>query len=887
MKKTILLYIGIILSMLASCQQESPIELSKSNGKECTLSFKVNIPESQIYSRNEFNNGTNITIDNLYLLVFDEHGVLQAKYQATKTLANEGNEGSTTYDSYSATGIVQGTEYYYRVNVVPRSEKTIIHFIANCPVSYANIPLNKSESELIQSLTTEDEKTAYWQRMVLDYLGEDGSDEDKVVDNLPTVYLIRNFAAVQVKEDDGLNFLKAYDLVNIPQKGTVAPALFTSETGFADYLQTVSEGSNLYKELTDDGYHGAEPQGNTYTPSIAELPDNIDNTSELYLYERNHQGVGDKDITFLIVKGYYNDNVANNGDDIWYYRVDFAENFEYLNILRNFRYIITIKSVTGKGYSTPEDAANGNSVNNIDVDIEVERISDGTNYLFVTPTAITVLNQENKTITFDYETNEESVTCPFTPASEYSGAFTEVTPNSDGTISVKMKYYSGEVPNGKQNQTFKVKTPSGLYREVKVTLIDGFEFQDVTFTQNNEGNYEYSFTIPAGLEKSMFPLELFLFEESCSFSPLGDAMSVKLVDILDENGQKTGRQNWGYSATLDWEDYNATYGSTYTYQFVANSPITTDKTMTVSNEYAKQDGTATYTPPTTITITGNNIVDNTLTWYVGDNASSKSVIVTVNSETVDYNWEALTNFNVEKSSDGKTLTITPINNAISDGKLVDIEDETLVLETTDDDKATAELVLSIVDLPLEITDASLTSPIALGTNKEVTLTFKMNKLATITLNATRLTYASSSTRTITTNDDGTITIRYTPDATGNQTITFKTADAVRGGTVTISYDDKEIPLSYNRTSIGNKDVSGGPKQSIEDMQINMNDIPIGSCRYSKSSKKLQNIRFDYDGKDFITDITEITITGTLDKKTYTIRTNVGNLINGSNLQFSN
>ena len=56
----------------------------------------------------------------------------------------------------------------------------------------------------------------------------------------------------------------------------------------------------------------------------------------------------------------------------------------------------------------------------------------------------------------------------------------------------------------------------------------------------------------------MFPLELFLFEESCSFSPLGDAMSVKLEDILNENGQKTGRQNWGYSATLDWEKYNQT-----------------------------------------------------------------------------------------------------------------------------------------------------------------------------------------------------------------------------------------------------------------------------------------------------------------------------------------
>ena len=688
MKKTIILYIGIILSMLASCQQESPIELSKSNGKECTLSFKVNIPESQVYSRNEFNNGTNITIDNLYLLVFDEHGVLQAKYQATKTLANE-NESSTTYDSYSATGIVQGTEYDYRVNVVPRSEKTIIHFIANCPVSYDNIPLNKSESELIQSLTTEDEKTSYWQRMVLDYLGEDGSDEDK--DNLPTVYLIRNFAAVQVKEDDGLNFLKAYDLVNIPQKGTVAPALFTSETGFADYLQTVPEGSNLYKELTDDGYHGAEPQGNTYTPSIAELPDNIDNTSELYLYERNHQGVTAEDITFLIVKGTYNGNT-------YYYRVDFAENFEYLNILRNFRYVITIKSVTGKGYDTPAEAARGNSVNNIDVDIEVEKISDGTNYLFVTPTAITVLNQQNKTITFNYETDEASVTCPFTSASETSGAFTEVTPNSDGTISVKMKYYSGEVPNGKQNQTFKVKTPSGLYREVKVTLIDGFEFQNVTFTQNNEGNYEYSFTIPAGLEKSMFPLELFLFEESCSFSPLGDAMSVKLVDILNENGQKTGRQNWGYSATLDWEKYNQETGSRYTYKFKANTTIDSNKTMTISNEYAKEDGTAKYTPPVaTISIVDKDEhEDGILSWNANADATSVDGLMQTATLTVTegYNGEIISSHSAfSVNIDNGTIKITPTLDALKSTQEIT---ETLIVRTNETPNyKTASLTLKI------------------------------------------------------------------------------------------------------------------------------------------------------------------------------------------------
>lgn len=680
MKKTIILYIGIILSMLASCQQESPIELSKSNGKECTLSFKVNIPESQVYSRNEFNDGTNITIDNLYLLVFDEHGVLQAKYAAKKTTVDE---------DYSATDIVQGQEYEYKVTVVPRSEKTIIHFIANCPVSYANIPLNKSEPELIQSLTTAGNKTAYWQRMELDYLGEDGSDDDTNVDNLPTVYLIRNFAAVQVKQDDGLDFLQAYDLVNVPQKGTVAPVQFTASTGFANY--PTDNSANNYETLTSSGYYGAEPQGNTYSPSIADLPDDIDNTSELYLYERNHQGVTAEDITFLIVKGTYNVNT-------YYYRVDFAENFEYLNILRNFRYVITIKSVTGKGYDTPAEAARGNSVNNIDVDIEVEKISDGTHYLFVTPTAITVLNQQNKTITFNYETDEESVTCPFTSASETSGAFTEVTPNSDGTISVKMKYYSGEVPNGKQNQTFKVKTPSGLYREVKVTLIDGFEFQNVTFTQNNEGNYEYSFTIPAGLEKSMFPLELFLFEESCSFSPLGDAMSVKLVDILNENGQKTGRQNWGYSATLDWEKYNQETGSRYTYKFKANTTIDSNKTMTISNEYAKEDGTAKYTPPVaTISIVDKDEhEDGILSWNANADATSVDGLMQTATLTVTegYNGEIISSHSAfSVNIDNGTIKITPTLDALKSTQEIT---ETLIVRTNETPNyKTASLTLKI------------------------------------------------------------------------------------------------------------------------------------------------------------------------------------------------
>ncbi len=702
MKKYILLHIGIILSLLASCQQEEPLVLSENNGKECTLSFKVNIPQSTTFSRNTFNDGTSITIENLYLLVFDENGILQAGYAAQQV-----NNGVAT--DFPKTGVVQETQYDYQVTVVPRPEKTIIHFIANCPIpleTILNNMANKSESEIIQSLTTtsftnknnvKQYKSAYWQMMELDYLGEDGSDEGTEVDNLPLVQLIRNFAAVQVTQIDGLNFLQAYDLVNVPQSGTVAPYFGNAREGFADYLQTPTGTNTLYDELKKNGYYGVEPANNTYAPLINALPTDITNTKELYLYERNHQGVDAMDITFLIVKGTYEGSS-------YYYRVDFAENFEYLNILRNFRYVITIKSVTGKGYTSPELAAKGNSVNNIDVAIEVEEITDGTHTLFVSPTAKTVLNG-TKTITINYSTDEDYVTCIAETATETSGAFSSVRPSekgsdNKGTITVVMKNYS-DVPNGKQNQTFKVKTPSGLYREVKITLIDGFEFENVTFTRNaTTGNYEYSFTIPAGLEKSMFPLELFLFEESCSFSPLGDAMSVKLVDILNENGQKTGRQNWGYSATLDWEDYNATYG--YTYQFVANSPITTDKTMTVSNEFAKADGTATYDAPIAqITIAEDNddTQDGVLSWNVDTDATSTDDVTSLSATitiTEGYEYEVISEhsaFEVTDNKDG-TLTIKPTLTGLTDPTGLS---ESLIVRTVETPNYnTASLTLQMV-----------------------------------------------------------------------------------------------------------------------------------------------------------------------------------------------
>ena len=215
--------------------------------------------------------------------------------------------------------------------------------------------------------------------------------------------------------------------------------------------------------------------------------------------------------------------------------------------------------------------------------------------------------------------------------------------------------------------------------------------------------------------------------------------------------------------------------------------------------------------------------------------------------------------------------------------------------SANDDTATATVKLQIIKIDLSVQASLNPTTVALGSGQEVTLTFNMNKVATLTIDAQRLTGASSKTGTVALNDEGTIS--YTPDAIGTQTITFKTADAVRGGTVTISHEEiTSIKLPYGRSSWSNKTVaaSNAPNKSIEGMQIKLSDeTNIGSCDYfyesewtlfegRKYTRELRKISFNnYNGT--LTNDTAITITD----GTKTISTTIGKLISGSNLSFSN
>lgn len=72
--------------------------------------------------------------------------------------------------------------------------------------------------------------------------------------------------------------------------------------------------------------------------------------------ETKATGAGDKSAPYLLVQGEYKGTLG-------WYRVDFHDGTDYIDLLRNHRYVVPISQVLFPGYSTPDDAASAAAVN--------------------------------------------------------------------------------------------------------------------------------------------------------------------------------------------------------------------------------------------------------------------------------------------------------------------------------------------------------------------------------------------------------------------------------------------------------------------------------------------------------------------------------------------
>lgn len=704
--KKIIYYISILFALLATaCSNEDiPVPAQIENeGETCELTFKVAIPQPSVVSRT-FNDGSNIDITSLCLLLFDEDGILVGRKLADSVTEPAWSDTEKAY---------QGT---YSVELAKTDEKRIIHFVANYSTNIDDFPSNGNENSVLAQLDVDGTDDAYWQRMEVPAIKD--KNNDGAVDDIGTVRLIRNFAAVEMavstdKDEDG-NFLVAQDflqgfvLYNEAKQGTVAPYFRNETGGFARYTPNIT-----YTDLVDTQlYLGVEPVAPTTGRYDTTTPVDGDfNNNPKYTYERSYPTDEVQDPTFIVMKGLYNGTT-------YYYRVDIAKDFKYYHLLRNFRYILTIKKAC-EGYTEIADAIDGSSFNHlVDISIKVEEITDGETTLKVSPTDITVVNgTESVSIAYkctydgDGTAPTVSVSTPFTPeVNKERQIIKSITPatnlESSGTLTVKLYSFfktvnEEEVSNltgGLEKQRFEVRTSNGLTRQVLINLIDKINFDPKFVGPDAEGLYQYQYTLPKDLPESMFPLEIYLYEETGSFTPAsGEQLSVDLI----EDPNNPGRRTWRYKKVMTYAEYinsdnyvETADGKQFVAKFKGHGTISGEYTMTIKNEYA-YDGSATLREATIITVGGNTLQNGTLTWYVGDEIAAQTITVTLNNEDVGYTLSQLKNFTVE--DENGTLTIKPnsLDTALE-------EPETLVI-STNDGTTTATVKLQIIEKPVETT----------------------------------------------------------------------------------------------------------------------------------------------------------------------------------------
>ena len=375
-----LFYILTSVLLLASCSDELSTPGGKSEvneGDEVTLTFSINMPEEQIVETRALGEMTDALQRslNLYLMVFDENGILVQVAKATPG-SNVQHNGHTD------------TEFTVTLNAT--SSQRIIHFIAydgadgtgiGAQINNLANQFGTESSMVAQQLYTEGGQAAYWHRLTVDEIKADDETTTNVNEStkFPCVPLVRNFSKISFTNSATGFTISGSTIANAPSRGAVAPYYGGA---FIEFATNPNAWVNkTYDDLST--YPGIAPSGTTYSTSTTFQ------TGNLYLYETPNAAGDDKGRTSVIIKGH----LGNAADT--YYKVDLIYTDDsheergniFYNILRNFDFQVTIKSVTGSGYSSLEAAIAGAANNNLSASTATQslsHISDGVQMLEVT-----------------------------------------------------------------------------------------------------------------------------------------------------------------------------------------------------------------------------------------------------------------------------------------------------------------------------------------------------------------------------------------------------------------------------------------------------------------------------------------------------------------------
>ena len=543
--------------------------------------------------------GQQPTLRNLMVAVFDASGYLLEYNYAT---------GETEYATENGTG------YRYDVAITQSDEPRIIHFIGNAPAKLTFGVEETVLAEITSTIGANPDDGIYWCRREVPQISGTNSggamviaDDDAMevaspiyqADHQTRAYfsnvgLIRNFSQIQLVSSSSDFILEKYYVVGTPKEGLAAAYNYSSGQ-FVNYYKGNSITGNetdgyiynlgaprTFQEIIDEGYDAnVLPTATRYTLAESSVESNwIANGASAYVYECE-KPLRAEDAVYIIAYGKYSD--GNN----YYYKIDLRDANGYFSLIRNFKYTVDITDVTRAGYDTIEKAASSAGSGDISTSLETRSlayISDGVASLevqyiekyIVTPGDVTmdfefldnvntnhpgdpaqmwiVVNEAGATGAAIAAINGGSYTVGNTIAVTRNPGTITITPTAltDVPKSQTMTIFA-EYVNGDASHTLQ-RTVNYIVQS-KRTMVVSLAPSEVPKQAGSE--FDVKISLPAGLSKSIFPLEFLIESEALSINPHNDQMPVRTgISLADES-----KSSFYFVKSFEYDDYNPESGA--------------------------------------------------------------------------------------------------------------------------------------------------------------------------------------------------------------------------------------------------------------------------------------------------------------------------------------
>lgn len=543
--------------------------------------------------------GQQPSLRNLMVAVFDASGYLLEYTFATEiTLATE-----------------NATHYPYKVAITQSDEPRIIHFIGNAPEKLTFGVEETVLAEITSTIGANPDDGIYWCRREVPQISgtnsggsmalAEGDDPMEVASPIyqadsqtrayfDNVGLIRNFSQIQLSSGTSDFVLEKYYVVGTPKEGLAAAYNYSTGQFVNYYKGTTISGSedtgytfNLgdaktFAEIIAEGYDAnVLPTAAKFTLGESSVESNwVANGASAYVYECE-KPLRAEDAVYIIAYGKYKDGQN------YYYKIDLRDENGYFPLIRNFKYTINIKTVTRPGYETIEKAAASAGSGDISTSLETKSlayISDGVASLeveyiekyIVTPGNVTLKYEFLDNVKNDHAGDPAKMWIVVNEAGATGAAIATINGNAytvgqnitvsqnPGTLTITPTSLT-DVPKS-QTLTIFAEYVNGdashiLQRTVnyivqsKRTMLVSLAPSEVPNEAGSE--FDVKISLPAGLSKSIFPLEFLIESGALSINPHNDQMPVRSGFSLVDNT----KSSFYFVKTFEYDDYNPESGA--------------------------------------------------------------------------------------------------------------------------------------------------------------------------------------------------------------------------------------------------------------------------------------------------------------------------------------